>query len=88
MLVARIHDFLPVHRFSRDTEAARKATFAVFPGAIWNNTWLSDPVVFGHYPEDGLQVYGSAMPKIRSKDMETIHQPIDFYGAIFSRALR
>ncbi len=72
--------FYPYTDSPADTEAARKATFAVFPGAIWNNTWLSDPVVFGRYPEDGLQAYGAAIPKIRSKDMETIHQPIDFYG--------
>ncbi len=63
-----------------DIEAARKATFSVFPEGIWNNTWLSDPVMFGRYPEDGIQAYGSAVPKIRSNDMETINQPIDFYG--------
>ncbi|GAT34671.1 beta-glucosidase [Terrimicrobium sacchariphilum] len=72
--------FYPYTDSPADTEAARKATFSVFPEAIWNNTWLSDPVVFGRYPEDGLRAYGAAVPKIRSKDMETIHQPIDIYG--------
>ncbi len=72
--------FYPHTESPADTEAARKATFSVFPNSIWNNTWLSDPVVFGRYPEDGLQAYGSAVPKIRDRDMETIRQPIDFYG--------
>ncbi len=37
-------------------------------------------MVFGRYPEDGLRAYGSAVPRIGSKDFQTIQQPIDFYG--------
>lgn len=72
--------FYPFTDSSADAEAARQATFSVFPANIWNNTWLSDPVIFGRYPEDGLQIYGSAAPKVGSKDMDIIKQPIDFYG--------
>jgi beta-glucosidase len=74
----------------RDIEAARRAMFSVtggdassmtMPPNIWSNTWWGDPVVFGHYPEDGIEAAGTAMPKIEAGDMETISQPIDFYGA-------
>ena len=38
-----------------------------------------DPVYLGEYPEDGLQLFGSDMPKYTAKDMETIAQPLDFF---------
>jgi beta-glucosidase len=51
------------------------------PPNIWTNSWWGDPVVFGRYPEDGIKAAGAAMPEIAAGDMETISQPIDFYGA-------
>lgn len=74
----------------RDVEAARRAMFSVRGGDahamgmsanLWSNSWWGDPVVFGRYPEEGIEAAGSAMPAIRAGDMETISQPIDFYGA-------
>ena len=74
----------------RDIDAARRAMFSVrggdshamgMPPNIWSNTWWGDPVVFGRYPEDGIEAAGAAMPAIAAGDMETISQPIDFYGA-------
>lgn len=74
----------------RDIEAARRAMVSVaggdafsmaMPPNLWSNTWWGDPVVFGRYPEDGIEAAGAAMPEIRDGDMETISQPIDFYGA-------
>jgi beta-glucosidase len=74
----------------RDVEAARQAMFSVtggdahamgMPPNIWTNSWWGDPVVFGRYPEDGIKAAGAAMPEIAAGDMETISQPIDFYGA-------
>ncbi|MEL7472252.1 MAG: GH1 family beta-glucosidase [Planctomycetota bacterium] len=66
----------------RDIEAARAATNGVFDREGWpfNNAWYSDPVVFGHYPEDGLRAFGADVPEVRSSDMDTIRQPLDFYG--------
>jgi beta-glucosidase len=73
-----------------DIDAARQAMFSVsggdaksmgMPPNLWSNTWWGDPVVFGRYPEDGIQAAGDSMPEIRPGDMETISQPIDFYGA-------
>lgn len=51
------------------------------PPNLWSNTWWGDPVVFGRYPDDGIKAAGAAMPEIAAGDMETISQPIDFYGA-------
>ncbi|MGQ0627943.1 MAG: GH1 family beta-glucosidase [Phycisphaerales bacterium] len=63
-----------------DIEAARRATLGVLHRDFWNNTWFADPVVLGHYPEDGLRLYGSDAPRPHAGDMETIRQPLDFYG--------
>ena len=54
---------------------------AVVAKDIWNNTWWMDPMFLGKYPEDGLKFYGSDVPVIHDKDMATIHQPLDFFGA-------
>ena len=67
-----------------DVGAARKAMFSHDITAwskIWNNSWWGDPVVFGRYPEAALEDLGADAPVIESGDMETISQPIDFYGA-------
>ena len=63
-----------------DINAARKAMFSIGSKAARNNTWWMDPIFLGKYPEDGLKFYGSDVPVIREKDMETIHQPLDFFG--------
>lgn len=73
--------YYPVTESPEDIEAARITTFNVYAGSVWNNAWFADPVVFGHYPEDGLKVYGSAVPKVKSSDFDTICQPLDFYGS-------
>jgi len=76
---------MPVTNTPADIEAARKSMFDVQAYAswnpLWNNTWFGDPVVFGKYPEDGLKIYGDAVPVVREGDMKIISEPIDFYGA-------
>ena len=66
-----------------DIEAARRMFFAV-PGDekkwSWNVSWWSDPVILGHYPEDGLCQYGSVSAEGYEKDLEFISQEIDIYG--------
>ena len=73
-----------------DVAAARQAMYSIdggdaatmgMPVNVWSNTWWGDPVVFGQYPEDGIEAAGPAMPVIQPGDMKTIAQPIDFYGA-------
>ncbi len=68
----------PISDKVEDIEAGRRATMRVANG--WNNTWYADPVVLGSYPEDGLQTFGSAVPRFPSSDLETMRQPLDFYG--------
>ena len=55
-------------------------TNSVTLGNFWNNTWWGDPPLLGHYPEEGLRVYGKAVPKFRQSDFNIIQQPLDFYG--------
>jgi beta-glucosidase len=66
-----------------DIEAARLAMFsAIRPEGheCFTNSWWTDPVVFGRYPEDGLQRFAHALPPIGNDDMQTICQPLDFLG--------
>ena len=63
-----------------DIEIARQSMFSITAKDCWNNTWFADPMVFGHYPEDGIQLFQEEMPEIKNGDMETICQPLDFYG--------
>ena len=72
---------IPASESPADIEAARQATFAIHSNDhTWNNTWLSDPVFFKQYPEDGLRVYGANVPEIGPNDMDIIGQPLDFYA--------
>lgn len=66
----------------QDIEAARHHLFSLpsVENWSWNVAWWSDPVLLGHYPEEGLEKYEPYLPRITSKDMDLISQPIDFYG--------
>ncbi|MGC8666707.1 MAG: GH1 family beta-glucosidase [Chthonomonadales bacterium] len=63
-----------------DVEAARQAMFRIVDTSPWNNTWWLDPIIRGAYPDDGLKLFGNAVPQIRSEDLDTICQPLDFLG--------
>ena len=63
-----------------DVEAARAATFGVSERHEWNNSWWTDPVVLGKYPEDGVALYGKDVPKWKPSDLDEMKQPIDFLG--------
>ena len=73
----------PKEETNKNIEAARKFYFSCPPlneDVFFNVTWWSDPVVFGKYPEDGLELYKEYLPEITEEDMKLISQPIDFYG--------
>jgi beta-glucosidase len=74
------HVWYPATEREADIEAARKLSMSVHRADTWNNTWWSDPVCRGAYPEDGLKVFGMDAPRVAAGDMETICQPLDFYG--------
>ena len=66
-----------------DIEAARKVYFSLQEDDsnwTWNVSWWSDPVLLGHYPEEGLERYEKYLPKITEEDMRLISEPIDIYG--------
>jgi beta-glucosidase len=72
---------IPATDAPADIEAARASMFAVSdPASVWNNSWWLDPIFFGRYPEDGVATYGAAAPAVPAGDMETIRQPLDFFG--------
>lgn len=72
-----------------DIDACRKALFAVkrmINGAPDNSirmfinvpSMCLDPIVFGKYPEDGLEVIEKYLPEGWQEDMQLINQPVDF----------
>lgn len=71
---------VPAGDAAQDIEAARAAMFSIAGSGLWSHSWWMDPSVLGHYPADGLALYEKDMPQILSSDMETICQPLDFYG--------
>ncbi|WP_269522394.1 GH1 family beta-glucosidase [Coraliomargarita parva] len=70
----------PVTDSEEDRQAAINGMNAIYPDSTWNNRWWGDPVVFGEYPEAGLEAYGDKAPKVKAGDFEIIKQPLDFYG--------
>ncbi len=72
-IVLNLHPIHPASPSEEDKLAARR-----FDGVI--NRMFLDPVFFGKYPEDMLELFGFLLPEIRPEDMETISAPIDFIG--------
>ena len=71
---------IPATEKAADVKAARQAMFQMTDRALWQHTWWSDPVFFGHYPAEGHKLFGSDVPRIEPGDMRTIQQPLDFFG--------
>ncbi|MEN0019270.1 MAG: GH1 family beta-glucosidase [Planctomycetota bacterium] len=75
-----------------DIEAARRETFGVPDSKghqhgpvtdlnFFNNAWFSDPVIKGEYPSgDEWNRFHAHLPEPKAGDLETIAQPLDFYG--------
>ena len=71
----------PATESAGDIEAARKAMFRTVERTAFQTAWWADPIFLGHYPADGIKMFAEAIPKIHPGDMETISEPLDFYGA-------
>jgi beta-glucosidase len=71
---------IPASERPEDVDAARQDMFTVLDKTFWHNTWWMDPIYSGHYPEDGLALFGADMPDIHPDDMNIICQPLDFFG--------
>ncbi|MDP4181520.1 MAG: GH1 family beta-glucosidase [Bacillota bacterium] len=65
---------------AEDINAAREYMFDMKCNGIWANTWWMDPILLGSYPEDGIELLGKYMPKIKQEDMKIISKPLDFLG--------
>ena len=64
-----------------DIEAARQGMFSIEEKGCWNNTWWTDPVFLGQYPQDGLKLFGSSVPEFTDSEMKIISEPVDFFGS-------
>lgn len=74
---------IPVTNSEADINAARDFTYQMSSPDLWYHNWWNDAVMFGQYPQDGLSVVGKHLPDGFEKDLETIHQPFDFFGLNF-----
>lgn len=75
--------YYPETEKPEDIEAAREMVFSVPAGGrewTWNVAWWSDPVLLGHYPQEGIRRYESYLPAFTDEDMKLISEPIDIYG--------
>lgn len=72
----------PASERPEDIEAARKFFFSMpeLSNWTWNVAWWSDPVLLGHYPEEGLTRFEKYLPRITDEDMKLISQPLDIYA--------
>ena len=63
-----------------DIEAARQHMFSVRNKHVFNNTWFSDPMLLGCYPEEGVELFAEDMPELLPGDLECINQELDYFG--------
>lgn len=71
---------IPVDTKPETIAAARNVMFGMGERLVSNNTWWMDPIFFGKYPEDGLNMLGKNSPHYTESEMRTIKQEIDFLG--------
>jgi len=70
----------PASETKADIEAARRHMYDAFGRDVFNYALWMDPILFGEYPAKALETYGAAMPRVKSSELKTIAQPVDFYG--------
>ena len=71
---------VPATETREDISAAREVFFAASRPLSTNNSWWTDPVVLGRYPQDGLRLFENALPQFGGNDLATICQPLNFLG--------
>ena len=73
--------FVPATSSAEDVEAARHATFRLYPNDFAGSFgWWGDAAILGKYPGDWEKEFGWEMPEIGPNDMKTISAPVDFWG--------
>ena len=64
-----------------DIAAARASMFSIREKRFFNNSWFSDPMILGRYPEEGARLFEPEMPALQAGDLATIQAPLDFFAA-------
>ncbi|MBN1632383.1 MAG: beta-glucosidase [Thermoleophilia bacterium] len=72
--------YYPATQRAEDIAAAREALLFAPEEVLLMNAWWLDPVYLGSYPEEGLKHYEQWLPTFAADDLETICQPLDFFG--------
>lgn len=74
-----------------DIAAARQMMFTPQedPRGLGNRVnWFADPIYLGHYSQEGVEKYSAYLPAFADKDMELIHQPLEFMGQNIYQGMR
>jgi beta-glucosidase len=71
---------IPASEHAKDIEAARQHMFSVSEKHLFSNSWFSDPMILGHYPEQGVRLFAADMPEIVPGDLEVINQKLDHFA--------
>jgi beta-glucosidase len=74
--VGIVLDTWPVH----PATDAQEDVAAAWQADGFANRWFFDPLLRGAYPEDMLERFGDAVPRVHEGDLETISVPLDFIG--------
>jgi len=72
---------VPASNSEADRHAAREHMFRCDGSSAWANSWWMDPIFLGRFPEDGLRAWAGRLPELGPRELETIRQPLDFFGA-------
>ena len=72
-IVVNLEPKYPASESEEDLAAVRRAD------AYMNRQYL-DPVFFGRYPEEMIDIFGKAWPEHPQSELDRIKQPIDFVG--------
>lgn len=70
----------PVTESKVDIEAARTSMFDYDQRNAWSLSYISDPVIFGKYPDNAAALQGADAPRIGQDDFSIISQKLDFFG--------
>lgn len=71
---------IPKDETPSNIELARKKMFEFSEKNLWIPSFWLDPIIFGQYSKEVIEVFGEDMPRINDEDMKIINQPLDNLG--------
>lgn len=81
--------FIPDNDSEEAIEKARAKSFAFDgDGYLFSNSWWSDPIFLGRFPEGAKEFFGDDMPEFTKEEWGLISAPLDFYGCNIYTAMR